>query len=96
MVVKHQYFSALIVSLDSHPGVLFQVTHTLKGRGDSQNPLRGHVEKIVHCLLDKVTEIYSQLDIGCRSQRDDWGRVLPDYLGIFEPVGPAAVGSLHL
>lgn len=50
------------VSVDIHPTTLFKVTQALLGKEDSEVYLQDHVEEFSEHLLDKITQIHSQLN----------------------------------
>lgn len=87
-VAKSQFSPFLL-----HPhiaAVLFQVTHALLDKGGMQNLLPVSMEEFVQHLLNKVTHICSQLDIGLVVDLEEMpGKMsYPVIWEWFKPVGP--------
>lgn len=52
------HFSTVIVSVDSNPMALFQVSCTFLDRGGLEVPLKSHAKEFAQHLSDKVTQIH--------------------------------------
>lgn len=59
--VKHLCFSALIASAKNLPVALFRVTWNLLGKEGSEVYLQGFTEEFSAHLVDKITQVHSQL-----------------------------------
>lgn len=53
-MLKHNYFPAIIVSIDSHPAALFRVTQSLLGGNNTKVQLKSHYEEYAVHLANKI------------------------------------------